>query len=259
MSRPGDGPLTRLVARARGVPTERHWERSAVLEPRYAPRVPELISDAGGLAFPPSALDAPFEPLDARDPAVEMLAARLEGRADSSPLRKREQHVERRPSSSTLDGWRLIARTGEEALFGRGVPPDLVMVAVQKDARRGTWSRADKTAGRPLRVTRDGIRASSWRLDPTHELRADDTVLRILVMEQTYAGGKRADGRVLDPDLHDDEHELILTMFVRPLEGFRLRSPNPETPVRVALPHAVGSRELIDGALYEHPCRSESV
>ena len=242
----------RLVARARGMPTERHWERSAVLEPRYAPRVPELISDAGGLAFPPSALDGPFKSLDRRDPAVEMLAARLEGRAGSSPLRRSEQPVERRPSSSTLDGWRVIARTGKEALFGHGMPPDLVMIAVQKHARRGAWSRADKTAGRPLRVTRDGIRASSWRLDPTHEPRADDTVLRILVTEQMYAGGKRADGRVLDPDLYEDEHELILTMFVTPLEGFQIRSPNPKTPVRVALPQPVGSRELIDGAVYDY-------
>ena len=242
----------RLVARARGVPTERHWERAAVLEPRYAPRVPELISDAGGLAFPPGALDGLFKPLDPRDPAVEMLAAWLEGRAGSSPLRKSELKVERRALSSTVDGWRLIARTGEEALFGRGMPPDLVMVAVRKDARRGTWSRADKTAGRPLRATRDRIRASSWRLDPTCELRADDTVLRILVTEQTYAGGKRADGRVLDPDLYEDERELILTMFVTPLEGFLMRSPNPETPVRVTLSQPVGGRELIDGAVYEH-------
>jgi hypothetical protein len=251
MSGPGDGLLTRLVARARGVPTERHWERSAVLEPRSALLVPELISDTDGLAFPPSALDGPFKPLDPSDPAVELLATRLGSRAGSSPLDKGEQPVEQRPSSSILDGWHLIARTGEEALFGRGIPPDLVMVTVKKDAHRGTWSRTGKTAGRPLRVTRDGIRASSWRLDPTHELRADDTVLRILVAEQTYAGGKRADGRVLDPDLYEGEHELILTMFVTPLEGFQMRSPNPETPVRVALPHPVGSRKLIDGAVYE--------
>ena len=85
-----------------------------------------------------------------------------------------------------------------------------------------------------------------------HELSADDTVLRILVTEQTYAGGKRADGRVLDPDLYEDEQELILTMFVTPLEGFLMRSPNPETPVRVALSRPVGGRELIDGAVYEH-------
>jgi len=243
----GNGLRARLVARAGGAPTERHWERSAVLEPRRVPRVPELISDAGGLAFHPSALDLPYEPLDRRDPAVEMLAAWLEGRAGSSPLRKNAQ----RPSSSTWDGWRLIARTGTEALFALGMPPDLVMVAVQKDARRGTWSRADKTAGRPLRVTRDGIRASSWRLDPTYEPRTDDTVLRILVMEQTYAGGKRADGRVLDPDLFEDERELILSMFVTPREGFQMRSPNPETPVRVALSQPVGNRQLVDGALYE--------
>jgi hypothetical protein len=251
MSGPGDGLRARLVARARGVPTGRHWERSAVLAPRLAPRVPELISDAGGLAFHPSALDGPFEPLDPRDPAVEMLAARLEGRTGSSPLRKSQVQIESQPSSTTVDGWRLIARSGEEALFGLGMPPDLVMVAVQRDARRGTWSRADKTAGRPLRVTRDGIRASSWRLDPTYEAGPDDTVLRILVTEQTYAGGKRADGRVLDPDLYVDEHELILTMFVTPREGFQMRSPNPETPVRVALPQPIGSRQLIDGALYE--------
>ena len=243
---------SRLVARARGVPTERHWERSTVLEPRYAPRVPELISDAGGLAFPPGALDGPVKPLDPRDPAVEMLAAWLDGRAGSSPLRKGEPQVERRALSSTLDGWQLIARTGEEALFGLGMPPDLVMVAVRKDARRGTWSRVDKTAGRPLRATRDLIRASSWRLDPTRELGGDDTVLRLLVTEQTYAGGKRADGRVLVPDLYEDEQELVLTMFVTPLEGFLMRSPNPETPVRVALSRPVGGRELIDGAVYEH-------
>jgi len=252
MSGSADGLRARLVARARGVPTERHWERSAVLEPRYAPRVPEMISDAGGLAFHPSALDGPSKPLDPKDPAVELLLARLEGRAGSNPLRRSELQVERRPSSSALDGWRQIARTGTEALFGLGMPPDLVMVAVKKDARRGTWSRADKTAGRPLRVTRDGIRASSWRLDPTWELGADDSVLRVLVTEQTYAGGKRADGRVLDPDLYADEQELILTMFVRPLEGFLMRSPNPETAVRVALQQPVGSRELIDGAVYEY-------
>src|SRR5258708_17748158 len=100
-----------------------------------------------------------------------MLAAQLESRAGSSSVRQSQELVEPRPVPSALDGWRLMARTDKEALFGRGRPPDLVMVAVQKDARRGTWSRADKTVGRPLRVTRDGIRASSWRIDPTHELR----------------------------------------------------------------------------------------
>jgi hypothetical protein len=240
------------MARAVGAPTQRAWERSAVLEPRSASQVPELISDAGGLAFPPSALDGPFKPLDTTDPAVEVLAAWLEGSGGSSALRKNKNQLERRPPSSTVHGWRQIARTRSQALFGRGMPPDLVMVELQKDARLGTWSRPTKTVGRPLRVTRNGIRASSWRLDPTHELSTDETVLRILVKEQTYAGGKPANGRVLEPDLYEDGHALILTLFVTPLEGFRMRQSNPETPVRVVLPQPVGGRELIDGAVYEH-------
>jgi hypothetical protein len=40
-------------------------------------------------------------------------------------------------------------------------------------------------------------------------------------------------------------------MFVTPLVGFTMRTPNPETPVRVALAQPVGGRELVDGALYE--------
>jgi hypothetical protein len=55
---------------------------------------------------------------------------------------------------------------------------------------------------------------------------------------------------VLSPDLYVDANELVLTMFVTPLPGFQTRSPNPESPVRVKLPHRVGSRLLIDGAVY---------
>jgi hypothetical protein len=102
-----------------------------------------------------------------------------------------------------------------------------------------------------LRASRDRIRASSWRLDPSTDCKPTDTLLRILVKEQTFAGAQRATGRVLVPDLFQDKDELVLTIFVTPLPGFKARSPNPETPVRVALPAPVGERQLIDGALYE--------
>ena len=45
--------------------------------------------------------------------------------------------------------------------------------------------------------------------------------------------------------------EIVLTMFVTPRPGFQMRRPNPETPVRVALPSPLGHRQLIDGALYD--------
>jgi hypothetical protein len=170
------------------------------------------------------------EPLDSADPAVGALAAHVGGQ---------------------LAGWRLLARSETEALFGQGLPPELVTAAVREDPKRGTWSCVSKTSRRALRATRDGIRASAWHLDEGVELSAEDTVLRICVTEQTFAGGRRADGRVLAPDLHENEHELVVTIYVRPETGFQMRTPNPETPVRVVLPHPVGNRKVIDGAVYE--------
>ena len=233
---PGSGErrLGRLLARARGLPTARDWERSAVLEPRPAPRAPALVGDGGGLPFSPLALDGRPEPPDPGDPATGALVVFL-GLTEAS----------------SLDGWRLLARTDSEAIFGNGRPPELRLVAVQRDGRRGTWTCVSQSTGRPLRATRDGVRASSWRLDPDYQLQPNDTVLRILLTEQTYAGGRRADGRVLAPDLYEGPDEIVLTMYVTPQQGFQVRSRNPKTPVRVALTQPVGLRQVIDGAVFE--------
>ena len=230
MSKRDDGLLARLVARGRGVPTGRDWERCAVLEPVPASRVPEFVSDGAGLPFSPLVLERPPQPLDLTDPVVSALAAQLDGK---------------------LVGWRLLAQTENEALFGFGFPPELLTVVVAPEPKSGTWSCVARSKGRPLRATRDGIRASSWHLDEAVELKPEDTVLRISVTEQTFAGGRRADGRVLAPDLYEGENELVVTMYVKPESGFQMRTPNPETPVRLALAHPIGHRELVDGALYD--------
>jgi hypothetical protein len=242
----------RLPARGRRLPAEPDWERSALLEPRPAPLHPELISDGGGLPFPPAALAGEGEPLDRDDLAVAALFAHLSARAipqrASRAPWKRAVVVQPAPAPS-LDGWRLLARTDGEALFGRGRPPHLLTVAVRRGGRSRGWTYAGASAARPLRATRDGVRASSWRLDPSRESRPGDTVLRVLVSEQTFASGQRADGRVQVPDLYVDVDELVLTLFVTPRPGFQSGSGNPETPVRIALPHPVGQRRLVDGAL----------
>jgi hypothetical protein len=243
------------VARAPKLPSEHDWERSVVLEPRPAPRVPELIRDGGGLPFAPAAFTRPPEPLDPEDSAVGALLAQLSRRTASKgasrlPWRRATAALAIPQASPSLDGWRLLARTEEEVLFGRGRPPQLLTVALRRDGRGGRWTCLGVSAARPLRTTRDGVRASRWRLDPTSEAAPEDTLLRVLVTEQTFSAGQRADSRVLSPDLYVDAEELVLTMFVTPLPGFQTRSPNPETPVRVKLPHQVGSRLLIDGAVY---------
>jgi hypothetical protein len=251
VSERGPRRFARFSPRERGLPSERAWARSAVLEPRPAEQFPPLISDGGGLPFAPGALSEPGAPLDPADPAVGGLVAWFDPRAAAGRAMPWRRDGAAARDLDGLDGWRVLARTESEVLFGRGAPPRLLTVAVRRDGRRGTWAGLGESAGRPLRAARDGIRASSWRLDPTRDLAPDETTLRLLVTEQTFSGGQRAHGRLQPPDIYVGADEIVLRMFVTPQRGFQARSPNPETPVRVALPHPVGPRELVDGALYE--------
>lgn len=223
-----------------------------LLEPRLVPRRPERVSDGGGLSFAPAALAAPGGSLDPEEPAVAALIAQINAQAAPvSGFRVPWKQDAPQPVPASLVSWRLLALTDGEALFARGDPPQLLTAAVRRDTRRGTWKCVTVTKARPLRAARDRIRASSWRLDPTAEPGPGETVLRVLVTEQTFAGAQRANGRVQAPDLHVDADELILTMFVTPKPGFQAKAPNPETPVRVALPQPVGLRRVTDGALYD--------
>jgi hypothetical protein len=221
-----------------------------VLEPRPGPRHPELISDGGGLPFPPAALGTPLDALDPDDSAAAALLAHLTARAapkrSARPPWRRESAP---PAPASLEGWRQLARTEDEVLFARGLPPRMLTAALRRTGRRRTWTFLGSSAARPIRATRDGIRASSWRFDPTHEPAPEDTVLRVLVTEQAFASGRSAHGRILPPEIYVDAHELVLTIFITPQRGFQNGTPNPETPVRITLPHPVGSRRLIDGAL----------
>lgn len=233
-----------------------------MLEPRPAPHHPKLIGDGGGLPFSPAALAGPPEPLDPQDPAASALLAYLTAR--TTPKRASRGAPWKRATtpppepSPTLDGWRELARTDDEVLFALGHPPKLLTMAFRQASRRRGWTHMGTTSARPLRAVREGIRASSWRLDPTREADPEETVLHVLVTEQTFAGGQRADGRVLAPDIYIDEHELVLTMFVTPRPGYQSASPNPETPVRIALPQPVGERQLSDGALAQFSTPSAS-
>jgi hypothetical protein len=127
----------------------------------------------------------------------------------------------------------------------------MLTAAFRRSGRRRTWTFVGSSAARPLRATREGIRASSWRLDPEHDASPEEAMLRLLVTEQAFASGRRALGRILPPELYLDAHELVVTIFISPEPGYQNGTPNPETPVRVALPDPVGSRQVLDGALIE--------
>jgi hypothetical protein len=229
-----------------------------VLEPRPAPRQPQLISDGSGLPFPPAALTGPPSPFDSADPAISALISYLGARGSSKrgarmPWKRQPTEAptpEETPAS--LAGWRILVRRDSEVLFAHGAPDQLITVTARREGLRRGWScAASGAAGSSLRAARDGIRASSWRLDPTLQDLTSESMLRILVTEQSFSSGQRAEGRVLPPDIYLDDDELVLTVFVTPRPGFQTGARNPETPVRVALPRPLGSRQLLDGALIQ--------
>ena len=212
-------------------------------------RHPELISDGSGLAFPPSALLGAYQPLSEQDdPAVQALLSHLAARA--APKRSAIAPWKRGEAGApaSLEGWRLLARSEGEVLFGIGRPPRLLTIIARRAGIRRGWSCVGPNAAGTLRAARDGIRASSWRLDPTQETEPGQSTLRVLITEQAFASGQRAEGRILAPDIYMDEKEVVLTMFVAPRPGYQSAMKNPETPARIALPEPIAHRSLIDGA-----------
>lgn len=233
-------------------PAPEAWEQAPRLEPVAGPAEPSLVSDGGGLPFDPARALADPAPLDPADPAVQALLTQIDrGRLQAQPTRLLRPKAKPAPMNvaEKLAGWRELARSDDEVLFGLGAPPQLLTVAATRGLR-DRWSPLGASNARPLRAVRDGARASSWRLDPSFVAGPDLQELRILVTERTMASGTPAAGRLLAPDLYLDAHRAVLTIYVRPIEGYVGRTGRHETPVIVALPEPLADRQLMDGALY---------
>jgi hypothetical protein len=223
-----------------------------LLTPLLSGYEPELISDGGGLPFAPSAPFEPFTPLVPDEPAVKVLLEQIDlGRkqAQRPRLFRRGPAVPKLTPEEKLAGWRALAATEDEILYAKGRPPQLLTVAVQR--RRKAWTVIGVSNSRPLRAVRQGVRASSWRLDPDFMPGPESTELHLLVTEQTVATGTLAADRMLAPDLHLDGERAMLRIYVKPIEGYTARTKRYETAVTVRLPEPLGERAVIDGALYE--------
>lgn len=233
------------------------WQAAQRLTPAPVPHAPALISDGGGLPFVPDAAFAPFEPLDPSQAPAKALVAQIElgrkqARERAGGFYRRVPKPPRQTPAEALEGWRALAQQDGEILFGKGRPPHLLTVAVQRGSR-DRWKVIGVSNSRPLRVYRDGVRASSWRLDPTFPVEPGQTELRVLLTEQTLASGLLAADRLLTPEIFVGDEAIVARLYVKPLEGYVGRTSRIETPVILELPEAVGERTVSDGSLYEPP------
>lgn len=235
----------------------KEWDKAETLTPAVVDLMPELVIDGGGLPFTLESLRAPFDPLEPDAPGVEILLEQIEAAAGKTVVRLPWKQRDPEVSRQQLEGWRILARDESEIVFGRGAPPALVTVSVQR-TRGERWSARSVNTARQLRVTRDGIRASSFRVDPDAPPAPEATLLRLLVSEQTLAGGKLAHGRFLTPELHVDAERVLLRFYITPLPGWQARTRRWETPVLVQLPEPLGERQVVDGAVYFQPAPRES-
>ncbi|HET9074403.1 MAG TPA: hypothetical protein VFN48_07475 [Solirubrobacteraceae bacterium] len=232
-------------------PSAKEWARADTIIPLPTERLPDEISDGSGLGFPPAALVAEAPALDPEDPAVMMLIQQIDYAAEGPQVRMpwRRETRSAEELSALLVGWRELAATPERRIFGKGVPPRLLTVGVKRE-RGQRWAITAVSPARQLRASRAGVRASSFRVDPETLPAPGDRRLRLLVTEQTRAGGRLAFGRFQAPDLYLDDEEVLLRCFITPLEGWQAGTRRWETPVVVELPEPLGARRVVDGAIY---------
>jgi hypothetical protein len=254
VSEPATQPSRRTRTREPRAPkatTEKGWAKADTISPLLTPRLPAEISDGSGLGFDPAALTAPMVPLDPADPSVKVLIAQLDHSASGPQFKLPWRGEQRSPEelARVLDGWRLLASSEDRRIYGKGVPPRLITVGVKRESRN-RWVIQAVSPARQLRASRDSVRASSFRLDPDRPPRPEDSVLRLLVVEQTRSGGRLAYGRFQAPDLYMDDEEVLLRCFITPLAGWQAGTRRWETPVFVQLPEPLGSRRVVDGAIF---------
>lgn len=91
--------------------------------------------------------------------------------------------------------------------------------------------------------------AATWWVDPLDlPLKADQTVIRGLLVESSCAGGQSPDGRVLEPTVEYRADVVVVTYSVTPRPGGQDCQGNPEFAVVLTLSEPLGGRALLDGS-----------
>lgn len=96
---------------------------------------------------------------------------------------------------------------------------------------------------------------AQWMLAEEADLAPESTQIALLVREVECASGQSAEGRIgVAVDYREDE--IVLTAYVRPLDGDQRCPSNPPTPFLLELAEPLGRRDLVNGATTEIASRN---
>jgi hypothetical protein len=147
-------------------------------------------------------------------------------------------------------GWYLAGEDGQRAEFvavGGANGMFVVSLEASPDGWRSTgWG--DCMA--QVRLA-DGLHPAVWSLDPGAPLPdASTQVFDALVTERACAGGRSADGRVVEPWVAADPEQVVVVFAVVASEGMPTCPSNPASRVTVDLGEPLGERILLDGGRF---------
>lgn len=92
--------------------------------------------------------------------------------------------------------------------------------------------------------------AATWWVDPLDlPLKADQTVIRGLLVESSCASGQSPERRVLEPTVEYRADAVVVTYAVTPRPGGQDCQGNPEFAVVLTLTEPLGGRALLDGSV----------
>ncbi|MFD6140588.1 hypothetical protein [Promicromonospora sp. NPDC060271] len=158
--------------------------------------------------------------------------------------------------------WRVVTETGTQVYLVRELPEPrdsdgelrthevmgIEWVDQTEDGGEGwqLWQRGDCA----LRYDLGDLGSAIVALDPDNPPDPESSQVHLLATEVACAGGKPADGRVAVARLveHEDRVELVVGVEVPP--GVQTCQSNPPTPFTVELDEPLGTRALVDAAVY---------
>lgn len=149
------------------------------------------------------------------------------------------------------EGWRLLDESDTTATLVHHDSATNAISFMDLEVQDGVWRWAGASSGGSCVLQTglpEGLGVVTWRLDPSVDPpTAESTSIAVLVTERACASGRPMGDRLLGPEVILTDTEVLIAFAARSLVGFQECPGNPEQPVVVELPEAIGGRMIIDG------------